>query len=153
MAINQSYLFLVFTLNGAIIGLLFDIFRILRKTFKTKNIVTYMEDILFWILAGISIIFFMYNFSNGNLRLFMVLGLMIGIVLYIITFSKIIINISLIIINILKQILKFFILPIKKISNTIVKSVNHLSSKIILLMTKIFKKDKVKLKNTKKNKK
>ena len=62
LAINQAYLFLLFTLNGIIIGLLFDIFRILRKTIKTNNFATYIEDILFWTLTGMSIIFFMYNF-------------------------------------------------------------------------------------------
>ena len=38
---NQAYLFLIFSLNGFIIGVLFDFFRILRKSFKTKDIITY----------------------------------------------------------------------------------------------------------------
>ena len=38
MAINQAYLFLIFVLDGFIIGLLFDFFRILRKTFKMRGI-------------------------------------------------------------------------------------------------------------------
>ena len=114
MAINQAYLFLLFILNGMIIGLLFDIFRIFRKSFKTNDFIIYIEDILFWILAGISIIFFMYKFAGGNLRLFMLMGLIIGGIIYIISFSRIIINVSMIIINnILKQIIKFLILPIK----------------------------------------
>ena len=64
MAINQAYLFLTFTVNGVIIGLIFDFFRILRKSFKTKNLIIYFEDILFWILSGISTILFMYYFSD-----------------------------------------------------------------------------------------
>lgn len=67
MAINQAYLFLIFTLNGVFIGLLFDVFRILRKSFKTTNFITYIEDILFWILAGISIIFSMYKFTRTEI--------------------------------------------------------------------------------------
>lgn len=133
MAINQVYLFVLFILNGMIIGLLFDIFRILRKSFKTKDFIIYFEDILFWILAGISIIFFMYNFSDGNLRLFMLLGLIIGGIIYIISFSKIIINISMIIINnILKQIINVLILPIQLTINTIFKAIYFLKSKIKL---------------------
>ena len=34
MIINQSYLFAIFMINGIIIGILFDIFRILRKIIK-----------------------------------------------------------------------------------------------------------------------
>lgn len=48
---NQAELFLIFTINGILIGLLFDFFRILRRSFKTKDIITYIEDILFWILT------------------------------------------------------------------------------------------------------
>ena len=38
MVANQANLFLIFTINGILIGLLFDIFRILRKKFKTSNL-------------------------------------------------------------------------------------------------------------------
>ena len=38
MVQNQAYLFLVFSLTGVVIGILFDFFRILRRTIKTGNI-------------------------------------------------------------------------------------------------------------------
>ena len=57
MVENQAYLFLVFTLTGFIIGALFDVFRILRKSFKTSDFITYLEDILFWALTGFLIIY------------------------------------------------------------------------------------------------
>ena len=47
MAQNQAYLFLVFSLTGVVIGVLFDFFRILRRSIKTSNTITYIEDILF----------------------------------------------------------------------------------------------------------
>ena len=102
MAGNQTYLFIVFTIVGIIIGILFDIFRILRKSFKTKDIVTYIEDILFWILTGIIILFSMYKFSNGELRFFMIIGIIMGTLMYMITFSKYVIKISVFVINIFK---------------------------------------------------
>lgn len=57
MITNQAYLFFIFILNGIIIGLLFDFFRILRKTIKTKDIITYLEDFIFWILTGTIILY------------------------------------------------------------------------------------------------
>ena len=103
MAGNQTYLFIVFTIVGIIIGILFDIFRILRKSFKTKDIVTYIEDVLFWILTGIIILFSMYKFSNGELRFFMIIGIIMGTLIYMITFSKYVIKISVFVINIFKR--------------------------------------------------
>lgn len=119
MAINQAYLFIIFTINGIFIGLLFDFFRILRKSFKTNNVVTYFEDALFWIISGISIIFLMYKFSDGNLRVFMFLGIILGICMYLVTISKYVISFSVCIINFIKKIIKkcleIFLFPIKKI--------------------------------------
>ena len=152
MAINQAYLFLLFSLNGVIIGLLYDLFRILRKTFKTVDFVTYIEDILFWILTGIIIIFFLYNFSDGSLRLFMVFGLIIGILIYMVTFSKIIIKFSMIVINVLKKIICILLVPIKFFLKLLLKVINFLKLKVKLIMLKI-KKYVVNIKNTKKQKK
>ena len=94
MVSNQAYLFLIFTLNGIFIGFLFDIFRIIRKTFKTNDIATYIEDVIFWILAGITILFTMYKFSDGELRIYTIIGITIGVVIYMLTVSTFIINIS-----------------------------------------------------------
>ncbi len=51
--LEQLYSFAIFILVGFLIGLLFDIFRISRKTFKTSDLVTSIEDVLFWILTRI----------------------------------------------------------------------------------------------------
>lgn len=33
---NQAYLFVIFIINGALVGFLFDIFRIIRKRLKLQ---------------------------------------------------------------------------------------------------------------------
>lgn len=67
---NQIYLFAIYTICGVIIGLWFDIFRILRKSFKTSDIATYIEDIIFGTLTGIFLIAMLFIFNNGQLRFF-----------------------------------------------------------------------------------
>ena len=114
MAENQAYLFVIFTFVGIIIGIVFDIFRILRKTFKTNDIITYIEDILFWIITGIIIIFSMYMFCDGQLRFFMIIGITIGTMIYMLTISKYVIDVSVFIIKIMKKII---IYPIKILTN------------------------------------
>lgn len=112
MAQNQAYLFIVFSLTGVIIGVLFDVFRILRRTFKTSNIVTYIEDVLFWILTGILILYNIWYFNNGEIRIFMFLGIIMGVLIYISTLSSILIKIFTPILSTLKNIIIF---PISKI--------------------------------------
>ena len=116
---NQAILFLIFSLNGVIIGLIFDFFRILRKSFKTSNLMTSIQDIIFWIITGISVIFFMYNFSDGTIRFYMFLSLLFGFIIYILAISQYIIKIFVYIIKtvktILNSIIKFITYPLKKI--------------------------------------
>ena len=94
MITNQAILFAIFLLNGVIIGFLFDIFRILRKSFKTSDIVTYIEDILFWIFTGIIILYSIFTFNNGEIRLFMIIAVIIGSGIYLLYISSYVIKIN-----------------------------------------------------------
>ncbi|MCI9016084.1 MAG: spore cortex biosynthesis protein YabQ [Clostridia bacterium] len=104
--INQAYLFLLFTINGALIGFLFDVFRILRKSFKTCDTITYIQDIIFWITSGILTLYFIFIFSNGEIRLYMFIGIILGSIIYLLTISRFFIKISVKIIQILKTVLR-----------------------------------------------
>lgn len=142
MAINQAHLFLIFTINGVFIGLIFDFFRILRQGFKTSNLITYIEDILFWIISGFSIIYTMVNFSNGALRFYMIMGLLIGFITYILTCSKYIRKYSVAIIIFSKKISKFiwniFTYPLKRIYKIIIIPLNNIVKKEYLSVKKLF---------------
>lgn len=119
---NQAYLFIIFILNGFLIGVLFDIFRILRKSFKTKDFLTSIEDILFWIISGGIILYTIFKFNNGELRGFIFIGLILGSLLYMLLFSKIFIKVNLYIINLLKKIFHYLIIiPIQFIYKIIKK--------------------------------
>ena len=104
MIYTQLQLFSIFLINGLLIGLLFDFFRILRKAIKTADFITYVEDALFWILTGFIILYSIFTYNNGEIRLFMFFAIILGILIYLIFISKIILSISLNIINIVKKI-------------------------------------------------
>ena len=103
MITNQAILFFIFIINGIIIGLLFDFFRILRKTFETKDFVTYIEDVIFWILTGTIILYSIFRFNNGEIRLFMFLGIIIGLTIYILCLSNHVIKVNVFLFKIMKK--------------------------------------------------
>lgn len=108
------YVFIAFILNGFLIGIIFDCFRILRKSFKTLDFITYIEDILFGIITGLLILYSIFKFNNGELRFYLFLGIFIGLLLYLLIFSKVFIKICVFIISIIKKIVNFMIIiPIK----------------------------------------
>ena len=144
---NQAYLFIIFILNGFLIGVLFDIFRILRKAFKTKDIITYFEDILFWLISGGIVLYTVLKFNNGELRGFIFIGIIVGVLIYMLIFSKIFIKINLFIINFIKKLFYFiFIIPIKFIYKIIRKLFLNPISFIIINFKKTLSNIKLKMK-------
>ena len=131
MVTNQINLFLLFILNGLLIGLFFDFFRILRKSFKTNDFITYIEDMIFWIVTGLSILYFIFVFNNGEIRFYMFLGIILGVTIYMFLFSSYIIKINVTIINFLKSIIgkivSILLIPLKLLFKIIKKIFyNHL---------------------------
>lgn len=158
MITNQAHLFLIFCINGIIIGLLFDFFRILRRIFKTHDIVTYIQDVLFWILTGFIMLYSIFTFNNGEIRLFMFLGVALGIIFYMLCLSSHIIKVNVAIINFLKNIIiKIFniiSIPFKAIYNLIrkifFKPISFFIINIRKSFTNFLKNSYQNLKNTKK---
>ena len=137
MVQNQTYLFLVFSLTGVEIGILFDFFRILRRTIKTGNIVTYIQDILFWILTGVLVLYNIWYFNNGEIRVYMFLGIIIGTLIYMSTLSNIFVKLFT---KILSTIIKVLEIPFKTITTIFRKIIIG----ILSFFTKNVKKLKIK---------
>ena len=152
---SQINTLFIFAITGFIIGILFDFFRIQRKVFKTYDIITYIQDILFWILTGLIVLYSIFVFNNGEMRIYIFLGILIGIILYVLLFSKYVIKINVFIINKIKWfisiILKIIFMPFKFIFNILKKSLLKPISFIFINikkdMYKITKKMTIKNKN------
>ncbi len=125
----QLYNFFIFIVLGLIVSFIFDIFRILRKKFNTNNIITYIEDVLFWIISGFLIISAVFKFNNGELRLYLFLGILIGIVMYMLLFTKFINLIFLKILTPVQIIIDFFLSLFKKNYNFINKTIKKCKNK------------------------
>lgn len=101
--------------GGIIICIIFDIFRALRKSVKTSDILTYIEDTIFWIIVGAFLIYLIFIVSSGNIRLYSFIGLILGGLLYYFTVSKYFIKISTHVFIFLKKLLTTLLIPLKSI--------------------------------------
>ena len=124
--ITQLNTFIMYFILGILIGLFFDLFRILRKTFKTPDFITYIEDILFGFITGAVLLWIIFVFNNGELRFYMFFALILGSILYLITLSKYFIKINVKIFVILKntiyKFLSILIFPIKWLTKQIISN-------------------------------
>ena len=74
MIANQVFVFLWCIVVGAILTLIFDIFRLFRRNKKTKDLIVYIQDIFFWIIVAIVIIISAFIINSGELRGYMFVG-------------------------------------------------------------------------------
>lgn len=101
----EQILILVFSfIGGAVTGVLFDFYRVIRGFQNPNKIITYFEDILFWIFASIVVFLFLLKTNFAYLTFYCYLYISFGLYLYMRLLSKLIINV---IYNVLKRVLMF----------------------------------------------
>ena len=79
---SQLSTFLTTIATGITLGIVFDCYRVLRGTYRSKVLVTWVTDLLYWLIATI-IVFIALVISNwGELRFYVFLGIISGVGLY-----------------------------------------------------------------------
>ncbi|MCX7711966.1 MAG: spore cortex biosynthesis protein YabQ [Clostridia bacterium] len=101
---NQAYVFLCAVAGGILIAFLYDLFRIRRKALKTNIVFIYIEDFVYWILVALVMFGIVYFSNEGELRGYIFLGTLTGVILYILTLSKIVIGSAIMIIKVIYRI-------------------------------------------------
>lgn len=116
---NQVTVFLWTIMIGAILGFVFDFFRILRRKGNTKDIMVYLQDVMFWLIVTIVIIVSTFLINDGELRGYMLFGYILGAVFYILLFS-----------NFIRKTFSFLFDSIEKIFKVIAGKVSNVVKKI-----------------------
>lgn len=113
LSYTQGQIFILFFVAGICIGLIYDIFRVLRKNFHTSDLITQIEDIIFLVFSGFLVLYSILKFNNGEVRFYLFMAIFLGILLYFLTISKPYVIIINIIVKFCKNILIFIIKLIK----------------------------------------
>ncbi|HCQ88791.1 MAG TPA: spore cortex biosynthesis protein YabQ [Clostridium sp.] len=90
---QQIILFVFSLLSGVLIGVLFDIYRIIRGFEDVGAIITIIQDVLFWIATGFIVFIFMMYTSYAYMSFNVFVYVSIGLFVYIKLISKIFINV------------------------------------------------------------
>ncbi len=122
--LSQEQIFILFFVIGIIIGIIFDFFRVIRKAFRVADYITFIQDIIFFILAGTIIISSIITINGGEIRFFLFLAIFFGMLIYFLTISNLYVIILYEIVNLCKKILKIPFFCFKKVfkcANTLIK--------------------------------
>lgn len=105
----QARLFLTTIAIGALLGFTYDIFRIFRKIVPHSNFFLQIEDAIYWVMVILTMFMFMLHENYGEIRFFSIIGAFLGMVLYFLTLSRVVILVSSTVIDIIKRILLLFL--------------------------------------------
>jgi len=84
---GQILSFLYAIVTGFLFCLIYDFFKAFRLTFNHKDLTVFFEDIFYFLIIGIISLIFFLVFTGGEIRIFILLGFVIGFYLWKITFS------------------------------------------------------------------
>ncbi|MDR2940066.1 MAG: spore cortex biosynthesis protein YabQ, partial [Clostridiales bacterium] len=79
---NQAYIFVATIGLGFLSGLIYDAFRIFRVAIKHNNILTQLEDIIYWVFVTFIMFRFVISNNDGEVRGFLIGGMVIGMAVY-----------------------------------------------------------------------
>ena len=103
--------FFMSVLSGFICGIVYDMFRVLRWLPAGKRLVS-LFDFVFPAISAFVVTAVFYIYNECSLRLYMIVGVITGAVLYFMIFSRLIIAVLKKIIKIIKFFLKILLTPI-----------------------------------------
>ena len=84
----QARAFFITIAIGAVVGFCFDYYRVIRRIYRIKTVGTYVGDTLFWLVTTV-IVFISLLWGNwGEMRLYVLIGLGSGALLYFHLFSR-----------------------------------------------------------------
>jgi spore cortex biosynthesis protein YabQ len=95
-----------FIVAGLVVGFVYQILFLVRRIFCTYCFIVATADILFWVLVGTVIFYTMYYNNIYEFRAYIFLGIIIGLLLYIVVVKKSIDYICCILHRIIKKIFK-----------------------------------------------
>lgn len=134
MIAQQTSCFLQAILLGVILGAFYDAFRFLRVMIKSPVAVIFIEDALYFATAAFISFSFMLQMTDGEIRLFVLLGEAIGAILYINTIGEILFGIYKVIIGVIRKILKrvfgVILIPLKAVIGFIRKNIRKIKENL-----------------------
>lgn len=117
--VDQTMAFLQACILGAGLGLLFDVFRILRIAVPSGKKIIFAQDVLYWSLCAIASFLFILTRTDGVVRFFLLAGELLGWVVYHCTAGILVMRLAQGIIRVVRAILHFIykhlLLPIWKL--------------------------------------
>lgn len=122
---QQTHLFLISCLFGIPLGIIFDIFRVIRTLLPHNTPLVIIEDLIYMIIYALFMTAFTIVAARGEYRVFYTIGNVLGFTLYFFTVGNVILGVIRRIAGWLKSFLKLIFSPFSFMSKKIYEKMLH----------------------------
>lgn len=85
--------FIIYIYMGLVLGVIYDLYRTIRWIMRPGKIVTIIEDVVFILISILILLFSIYYVSQGEIRIYNFIGIIMGVILYYMILSKLLLKI------------------------------------------------------------
>lgn len=113
-------------LLGALIGVFYDVFRMIRLSVKFDSTAVGVQDFIFCTVSGLFAFVYVVYFADGYIRWYVIVGMLLGFAVYMLTLSRVILKFYKFLLKVIGKIIRFLV---KYIVMPIVTFVGRIRSK------------------------
>lgn len=133
---EQASVFLNSLFLGAVLGCIYDFFRITRLAFVIPSLLVLLEDLMFFLVSSIILFNYLLQSNHGQIRYFILVGVVLGWTIYYFSVGRLVMGLSARFIHLIKQLLRLIWSPfawmgkrLERIIKTMGKALAHLTGK------------------------
>ncbi len=124
----QAVTFLYSLILGLIFCVFYDILRAIRYAFKFNDLTILFQDIFYFVIISFITFIFLLSLTNGEIRAYVLIGILLGFIICLLTFSRF-----------FTAVLKMVLLRIKLIFDKVGMFLYANFSKLGIFIEKIYK--------------
>ncbi len=147
---HELFVFFGSVIGGIVLGMIFDIFNVIRPSDKTNSAVLGILDLLLWGIITVAVFGIIFIINDAAVRWYEFAGMILGVVVYFMLFSRVFVALFKGLLRILKKVIVWFLtiilFPFRLIFR-LLKPVFAFVKKKLQLVKLIYKKVKTKVKN------
>ena len=146
---TQTGLFFLSLGFGFLLGILYDIFRMIRMIISGSEKFVFAADMLYFLLCGVLSFFFILVTDDGRLRFYTVIGEALGWMIYYFSFGTVAMKLTVSVVRISKRVFSVVFKPIKFIFRKIMSFIKKIAKFLKKSIRKTDKKSKFNLQKQK----
>lgn len=135
---QETAVFLFFVLHGSGLTILYDVLRALRRCVRHSLLLLSLEDFLFWMTAGFLTFYLAFRESDGTIRGFSVVGMLLGFMLYHFTLSPLVVKILSVLLRRIFMALRMIMRPCRIVQRFIQKKCKNCKKRIEIARKKAY---------------